>query len=94
MNSRNQFGFKKLIVPGIVMLAFWILAIVGWQSSGYIQPLILFGYIGTSLGVGLGLYATLPNSLACPSGRLANSSRLMPKFGGWALFKWQRSRDF
>jgi ferredoxin-type protein NapH len=60
MNSKNQFSFKKLIVPGIVALAFWILAIVGWQSSGYIQPLILFGYIGTSLGVGLGLYATLP----------------------------------
>jgi polyferredoxin len=60
MNSTNQFAFKKLIVPGIVMLAFWILAIVGWQSSGYIQPLILFGYIGTSLGLGLGLYATLP----------------------------------
>ena len=60
MNNKNQFSFKKLIVPGIVMLAFWILAIVLWQSSGYIQPLILFGYIGTSLGVGLGLYATLP----------------------------------
>jgi ferredoxin-type protein NapH len=60
MNSRNPFNFKKLIVPGIVMLAFWVLAIVFWQSSGYIQPLILFGYIGTSLGVGLGLYATLP----------------------------------
>ena len=42
------------------MLVFWILAIVGWQSSGYIQPLVLFGYIGTSLGVGLGLYAVLP----------------------------------
>lgn len=60
MNSKNQFSSKKLIVPGIVMLAFWILAFVLWQSSGYIQPLILFGYIGTSLGVGLGLYATLP----------------------------------
>ena len=60
MNSKEQVAFKKLIVPGIVMLAFWILAIVFWQSSGYIQPLILFGYIGTSLGVGLGLYATLP----------------------------------
>jgi hypothetical protein len=60
MNGKDQFSFKKLIVPGIVMLAFWILAIVGWQSSGYVQPLILFGYIGTSLGVGLGLYATLP----------------------------------
>ena len=24
MNSKNQFAFKKLIVPGMVMLAFWI----------------------------------------------------------------------
>ena len=60
MNDKNRFAFKKLIVPGIVMLVFWILAIVIWQASGYIQPLILFGYIGTSLGVGLGLYAALP----------------------------------
>ena len=60
LSKRSKFQIKKLIVPGIVMLAFWILAIVGWQASGYIQPLILFGYIGTSLGVGLGLYATLP----------------------------------
>lgn len=59
-SKRSEFQVKKLIVPGIIMLAFWILAIVGWQFSGYIQPLILFGYIGTSLGIGLGLYATLP----------------------------------
>lgn len=60
MNRKNQFATKKLIVPGIIILVFWILAIALWQASGYIQPLILFGYIGTSLGVGLGLYAGLP----------------------------------
>lgn len=60
MHDGNGIVYKKLLVPGIVMLAFWVLAIVGWQASGFIQPLILFGYIGTSLGVGLGLYATLP----------------------------------
>jgi len=42
------------------MLAFWGIALWGWLASGYIQPLLLFGYIGTSIGVGLGLYATLP----------------------------------
>jgi len=42
------------------MLAFWGIAIWGWLASGYIQPLIMFGYIGVSVGVGLGLYATLP----------------------------------
>jgi len=58
--ERTAFAWKNLAVPGIVMLAFWSLAVFAWQSSGYIQPLILFGYIGTSVGVGLGLYAALP----------------------------------
>jgi len=51
---------KKLIVPAVVMLAFWGLAIWGFIASGYTQPLIMFGYIGTSIGVGLGMYAILP----------------------------------
>jgi len=42
------------------MLAFWGIGTWGWLASGYIQPLVMFGYIGTSVGVGLGLYATLP----------------------------------
>jgi len=53
-------GLKKLIIPVIVMLCFWALAIWGFLASGYTQPLILFGYIGTSIGLGLGLYAVLP----------------------------------
>ena len=53
-------NYKNLITPIVVMLAFWGLAIWGFLASGYTQPLIIFGYIGTSLGVGLGLYATLP----------------------------------
>jgi ferredoxin-type protein NapH len=59
-SKRSKFQVKKLIVPGVVMFAFWSLAVALWRTSGYIQPLILFGYIGTSLGVGLGLYAALP----------------------------------
>ncbi len=51
---------KKLIVPGVVMLVFWTLATVLWQTSGEIMALFFFGYIGTSVGVGLGLYAALP----------------------------------
>ena len=42
------------------MLAFCTLGIWGWLASGTVQPLIMFGYIGISLGVGLGLYETLP----------------------------------
>lgn len=57
---RNKTKLKNLIAPVVVMLAFWGLAIWGYSASGYVQPLIMFGYIGTSLGVGLGLYAILP----------------------------------
>jgi len=66
MNSK--FNFKSLIVPIVVMLAFWGLGTWGFLASGYAQPLIMFGYIGTSLGVGLGLYATLPK-MKKPLGR-------------------------
>ena len=57
-NQRNEVQPRKLIVPAAVMLAFWGIGTWGWLASGYIQPLIMFGYIGTSIGVGLGLYAT------------------------------------
>lgn len=57
---RANLTLKNLITPLVVMAAFWGIAIWGFAASGYIQPLIMFGYIGTSLGVGLGLYAVLP----------------------------------
>jgi polyferredoxin len=50
------------------MLAFWGLAMWGFLASGYLLPLIMFGYIGTALGVGLGLYESLPK-LKRPIGR-------------------------
>ena len=51
---------RQAILPVTVFVAFWAVAIVGWRASGFLQPLLLFGYIGTSLGVGLGLYSLLP----------------------------------
>jgi ferredoxin-type protein NapH len=51
---------SKLIVPVVVMLAFITLGTVLWLSSGQVMPLFFFGYIGTSVGIGLGLYAALP----------------------------------
>ena len=57
---KNNLTFKNLVVPMVVMFAFWGVAIWGFTASGYIRPLIMFGYIGTALGVGLGLYGTLP----------------------------------
>lgn len=51
---------RHLILPGVAFVAFWTVGILGWRMSGFIQPLFLFGYIGTALGIGLGLYAVLP----------------------------------
>jgi ferredoxin-type protein NapH len=52
--------YRKLLLPGVVGAAFWALAIIFFRTSGYLQPLFLFGYIGTALALGLSLYATLP----------------------------------
>lgn len=58
--KREAFDLRKMVVPGAVMLAFWTLATILWRSTGEIMALFFFAYIGTSVGVGLGLYAALP----------------------------------
>jgi len=60
MGKPSHFRLKALVVPAVVMVAFWGIGLWGFVASGNLQPLLLFGYIGTSIGVGLGLYATLP----------------------------------
>ncbi|MEW6094763.1 MAG: 4Fe-4S binding protein [Chloroflexota bacterium] len=57
---KSELKLKNLIVPGVVMLAFWGVAIWNYLASGYFQSMIVFGYIGLTLGVGLGLYGVLP----------------------------------
>ncbi len=57
----NRFTWKKLIAPIVTASAFWTLAIVLYVvSRGQLFALINFGYLGTSLGIGLSLYALLP----------------------------------
>ena len=56
----SKVNLKKMIVPGVVLLAFWALGLTVWLRSGFIESLILFGTIGTSVGIGLGLYSALP----------------------------------
>lgn len=57
---QERLDVKKMIVPGAVMLAFLTLGTILWQTSGQILALFFFGYIGTAVGIGLGLYAALP----------------------------------
>ena len=51
---------RRLRVPALLMLIFWAVAITLWRRTGTIFFLFDIGYIGTSLGVGTGLYAVLP----------------------------------
>ncbi len=43
-----------------LMVPFWILAVVLWQLNDNIFYLFNFGYIGTAIGLGLGVYSALP----------------------------------
>jgi hypothetical protein len=66
--NRPKRFHKSLIVPAVVALAFWGVALYACLATGYVQLLFLFGFIGTSVGLGLGLYAVLPKKHK-PKGR-------------------------
>ena len=51
---------RRLMFSIIMFIIFWGLAVFVWISTGEFLALLNFGYIGTALGVGLGLYALLP----------------------------------
>lgn len=67
MKTKNELTIKKLMIPLVVMLAFWGVAIWCFTASGYTLPLVMFGYISTSLGIGLDIgagYATCTSESA------------------------------
>ena len=51
---------KALRVPIIIFVVFWSIAFVLWQTSGKAFYLLNFGYLGTAIGFGIGLYVLLP----------------------------------
>lgn len=71
MPARPTDRLRKLLVPVVVALAFWILAVVMLVSAGEVMALFFFGYIGTAAGLGLGLYAALPKKRKPLGRRLA-----------------------
>lgn len=60
MKTAKNFDKKQLTTPLILTILFWVIAIVFWQLKDNIFFLFNFGYIGTSIGVGLGIYQILP----------------------------------
>ena len=67
-SGKNSYQYKNLSVPIIIFTSFWIVAIILWQTMGNIFYLFNFGYIGTAIGLGIGLYVVLPRKKK-PSGR-------------------------
>jgi ferredoxin-type protein NapH len=88
--SQPSFPYRKLVVPGVVMLAFWGVALWGYLASGNSMPLVMFGYIGSSLGIGLGLYAVLPKQKK-PIGRRLTLFLIGLFLLGFAVLKGQEN---
>ncbi len=51
---------RNFKVPLILLIVFWVIGIVFWLLKENIFFLFNFGYIGTSIGIGLGVYQVLP----------------------------------
>ena len=60
MKKAINIDIRKLKVPLALLVVFWVIAIIFWQLKGNIFFLFNFGYIGTSIGLGLGIYQFLP----------------------------------
>ena len=65
---KTKNSLKNLKGPLIIFVTFWAIAIVLWRTSGNVFFLFNFGYIGTAICVGIGLYILLPRKKK-PSGR-------------------------
>jgi polyferredoxin len=60
MTPEDKIKYSALRTPLIIMGIFWIIAIVLWLIRNEIFYLFNFGYIGTSIVAGAGLYSALP----------------------------------
>lgn len=60
MMKNDKFNFKELIPALVILVFFWTIGIIVWQASGENFYIVNFGYIGTSIGIGMGLYTMLP----------------------------------
>lgn len=71
MKADKAFDLKELRIPLFLLILFWAIALLLWQSTGNRFYLFNFGYIGTALGLGLGVYSVLPRRQKMWGRRLA-----------------------
>ena len=71
MKADKAFDLKELRIPLFLLILFWAIAVLLWQSTGNRFYLFNFGYIGTALGLGLGVYSVLPRRQKMWGRRLA-----------------------
>jgi len=83
MKPENTFDFARFKVPLIIMVIFWVIAVVLWRTTGSLFGIYNFGYIGTALGVGMGMYSALPKRQKPWGRRLAQFL-----VGGYMLVFW------
>ena len=77
---------RPLHSPILIFTIFWILAFILWRKTGNAFFIFDMGYIGTSLGVGIGLYELLPRHKKPVGRRLA-------QFPGRGLHGWVSGAD-
>lgn len=62
-----------LLLSALLLVTFWTLAVVLWRVKGQAFWLLNFGWIGTSLGIGTGLFVLLPRRQRVWGRRLAQA---------------------
>jgi ferredoxin-type protein NapH len=85
VKPKSVFNFAQLRLPLVLMIIFWTIAIVLWQMGHSILMLFNFGYIGTALGVGMGVYSVLPKRQKLWGRRLAQFLVGAYMLGFWGL---------
>ena len=53
---------RRFLAPAAIFISFWTLAVLLWLKSGQWFWIVNFGYIGTAVALGMGLYVGLPKA--------------------------------
>jgi polyferredoxin len=71
VKDKKEGLLKKLRISILLLVVFWVIAILFWLLKGNIFFLFNFGYIGTAVAVGTGAYELLPRKKKPVGRRLA-----------------------